>query len=173
VQLQPAALDRQLEASTVFGRRCALPKQEWRVDLLNGDPAVLHGLHGVGDLHNLAGDFSGIGIRPVSGEFHMPSLSPQMGRPRREKKRANAPKGEARFAPINGHRQPGGACPKSAVFVAKVFLGWRTKILRAADAFCARRREGPYIQNRSRTSVVALQSDAATEKSKDRLSRDF
>ena len=59
--------------------------------------------------------------------------------------------------------------------VAKVFLGWRTKILRAADAFCARRREGPYrfIQNRSRTSVVALKSDAATEKSKDQLSRDF
>jgi hypothetical protein len=62
-----------------------------------------------------------------------------------------------------------------ADIVAKVFLGWRTKILRAADAFCARRREGPYrfIQNRSRTSVVALQSDAATDKSKDRLSRDF
>ena len=50
-----------------------------------------------------------------------------------------------------------------ADFVAKVFLGWRTKILRAADAFYARRREGPYrfIQNRSRTSVVALKSDAA------------
>ena len=59
--------------------------------------------------------------------------------------------------------------------VAKVFLGWRTKILRAADAFYARRREGPYrfIQNRSRTSVVALKSDAAAEKSKDQLSRDF
>src|SRR5258707_9534345 len=58
---------------------------------------------------------------------------------------------------------------------AKVFLGWRTKILRAADAFYARRREGPYrfIQNRSRTSVVALKSDAAAEKSKDQLSRDF
>src|SRR6266403_2215178 len=59
--------------------------------------------------------------------------------------------------------------------VAKVFLGCRTKILRAADAFCARRREGPYrfIQNRSRTSVVALKSDAAAEKSKDQFSRDF
>jgi hypothetical protein len=65
--------------------------------------------------------------------------------------------------------------PLCADVVAKVFLGWRTKILRAADAFCARRREGPdrFIQSRSRTSVVALQSDAATEKSKDRLSRDF
>jgi hypothetical protein len=28
--------------------------------------------------------------------------------------------------------------------VAKVFLGWRTKILGAADAFYAGRREGPY-----------------------------
>jgi hypothetical protein len=62
-----------------------------------------------------------------------------------------------------------------ADIVAKVILGWRTKILRAADAFYARRREGPYrfIQNRSRTSVVALKSDAAAEKSKDQLSRDF
>jgi dienelactone hydrolase len=39
----------------------------------------------------------------------------------------------------------------------------------------ARRREGPYrfIQNRPRTSVAALKSDAAAEKSKNRLSRDF
>jgi hypothetical protein len=41
------------------------------------------------------------------------------------------------------------------------------KIFRAADAFYARRREGPYrfIQSRS--------SDAAAEKSEDQLSRDF
>src|SRR5258705_11310642 len=66
-------------------------------------------------------------------------------------------------------------CPLTPDIVAKVFLGWRTKILRAADAFSARRREGPYrfIQNRSRTSVVALKSDAAAEKSKDQLWRDF
>src|SRR4051812_29075704 len=59
--------------------------------------------------------------------------------------------------------------------VAKVFLVWRTKILRAADALYARQREGPYrfIQDRSRTSAVALKSDAAAEKSKDQLSRDF
>jgi hypothetical protein len=59
--------------------------------------------------------------------------------------------------------------------VAKAFLGWRTKILRAADPFYARRREGPsrLIQNRSRISVVALKSDAAAEKSKNQLSRDF
>jgi hypothetical protein len=59
--------------------------------------------------------------------------------------------------------------------VAKVFLGGRTKLFRAADALYARQREGPYrfIQNRSRTSAVALKSDAAAEKSKDQLSRDF
>src|SRR5258705_11845662 len=66
-------------------------------------------------------------------------------------------------------------CLSLADIVAKVFLGWRTKILRAADALYARQREGPYrfIQNRSRTSAVALKSDAAAEKSKDQLSRDF
>ena len=65
--------------------------------------------------------------------------------------------------------------PPLADIVAKVFLGWRTKILRAADALYARQLEGPYrfIQNRSRASAVALKSDAAAEKSKDQLSRDF
>ena len=75
----------------------------------------------------------------------------------------------------NGLKSDIPQCPLCADIVAKVFLGWRTKILRAADAFYARRREGPYrfIQNRSRASVVALKSDAAAEKSKDQLSRDF
>jgi hypothetical protein len=75
----------------------------------------------------------------------------------------------------NGHRCRTSACPFCADIVEKVFLGRRTKILRAAHAFCAQRREGPYrfIQNRSRTSVVALKSDAAAEKSKDQFSRDF
>ena len=66
-------------------------------------------------------------------------------------------------------------CLLCADIVAKVFSGWRTKILRAADALCAQRREGPYrfIQNRSRTSVLALTSDAAAEMPRNRLSRDF
>ena len=66
-------------------------------------------------------------------------------------------------------------CLWLADIVAKLFLGWRTKILKSADAFYARRREGPYrfIQNRSRTSVVALKSDRAAEKPKDQLSREF
>ena len=82
---------------------------------------------------------------------------------------------EVGFALNSGHRQPRLAGPKRADTVAKLFLGWRTKIPKAADASYARRREGPYrfIQNRSRTFAVALKSDAAAEKSKGRLSRDF
>jgi hypothetical protein len=82
---------------------------------------------------------------------------------------------DVRFTPNNGHGSAWARCPKSADFVAKVFSGWRTKILRAADASSAQRREGPYrfIQNRSWTSVVPLKSDAAAEKSKDQLWRDF
>ena len=71
MQHQPAALDRQLQASTVFGRRCALPKQERPVDHLDVDPAVLHGLDAIGDLQQLAGGLFGIGLGPVSGEFIM------------------------------------------------------------------------------------------------------
>jgi|SRR5450631_350656 hypothetical protein len=86
-----------------------------------------------------------------------------------------APKSDFRFPSENGLNSDIAPCPKGADIVAKVFLGRRTKILRAADAFYARQREGPYrfIQNRSRTSVVALKSDAAAKKSKDQLSRDF
>src|SRR3979490_1569751 len=74
-----------------------------------------------------------------------------------------------------GHAAPAEAIPLLTDIVAKVFLGCRTKIFRAADAFYPRRREGPYrfIQNRSRVAVVALKSDAAAEKPKDQLSRDF
>jgi hypothetical protein len=41
VHHQPAALDCQLQASAIFGRRCALPKQKRRIDLLDVDAAVL------------------------------------------------------------------------------------------------------------------------------------
>jgi hypothetical protein len=66
-------------------------------------------------------------------------------------------------------------CRLSADIVAKVVLGRRTKIFRAADAFYTRPREGLYrfIQNRSRVSVVVLKSDAAAEKPRDQLARDF
>jgi hypothetical protein len=55
-----------------------------------------------------------------------------------------------------------------ADIVAKVFLGRQMRILRAADAFCARRREGPFrfIQNRSRTSLVPLKNNAGAESPK-------
>jgi len=56
----------------------------------------------------------------------------------------------------------------------KSFWGSEGKFLQPLMRF-TRGDEGPYrfIQNRSRTSVVALKSNAAAEKSKDRLSRDF
>ena len=75
----------------------------------------------------------------------------------------------------NGHQSSTARSRLLTDIVAKVFLGWRTKILRAADAFCKRRREGPYrfIQNRPGTSIVALKSVTAAEESKDQLSRDF
>jgi hypothetical protein len=61
------------------------------------------------------------------------------------------------------------------VLLQKSFWGDERKFFRAADAFYARRREGPnrYAQNRARISVVALKSDAAAEKPKDQASRDF
>jgi hypothetical protein len=80
------------------------------------------------------------------------------------KSEVQTPNLEVRCAFKNGPRQPRFLGPKSADIAAKVFLG-RTKILRATDALYARRREGPYrfIQNRSRTSVVSLKSDAAAD----------
>ena len=52
----------------------------------------------------------------------------------RESKRADAPKCEVRFAPINGHRQLGGARPISADSVAKLVLWKVSKIPRTAGA---------------------------------------
>src|SRR5271154_7478631 len=62
-----------------------------------------------------------------------------------------------------------------ADIVAKVFLGCRTKIPRAADAFHPGQCEGPYrfMQNPPPTFAVALNGDLVAEKSKNRLSRDF
>ena len=80
-----------------------------------------------------------------------------------------------RFGAPSGLKSDIAPCPVRADIVAKVFSGWRTKILRAAEAFYARRREGPYrfIRNRSRTSVVALKRETEAEKSEDQHSRDF
>jgi hypothetical protein len=62
-----------------------------------------------------------------------------------------------------------------ADIVAKVFLGGERKFLEPLMRFTRGDVRGPYrfIQNRSRTSVADLKSDAAAEKSKDQLSRDF
>ena len=59
--------------------------------------------------------------------------------------------------------------------VAKVFSGQRTKIIKTADAFRRRRREGPhrFAQKRPRSFISALRSIAVAESAKDQLLRDF
>jgi hypothetical protein len=61
------------------------------------------------------------------------------------------------------------------IVLKKSFWGDERIFFRAADAFYARRREGPYrfVQNRPRTFVAVLNSELAAEKSKNQLSRDF
>jgi hypothetical protein len=57
----------------------------------------------------------------------------------------------------------------------KSFWGTNENVLEPLMRFTRGDVTGPYrfIQNRLRTSVVALRSDAAAEKFKDRPSRDF
>jgi hypothetical protein len=124
-------------------------------------------------LHPAAQVIPGIGefeYAPNLPQTQSGSMS-QMGQKAKSSLRADV----VRSAPINGHHQAGPVGPVRADIVAKVFLGWRTKILRAADASYAQPREGPYrfTQNRSLISAVALKSDVAAEKSKDQLSRNF
>jgi hypothetical protein len=59
--------------------------------------------------------------------------------------------------------------------VEKVFLGWRTKFSKAADAFRAQRCEGPrrFSEKRPRTFVLALRSIPAADLSKNHHLRDF
>jgi hypothetical protein len=70
MQRQAATLDRQIRASLVFGRRAFLAKQEWPVDQLDVDSAVLHNLDAVAISIIFAGWFFGIGAGSVRGEFH-------------------------------------------------------------------------------------------------------
>ena len=61
----------------------------------------------------------------------------------------------------------------SLIVLKKSFWGDERQFL-APEAFCARRRGTiSFIQNRPRTFVAALNSDAAAEKSKNQLSQDF
>jgi hypothetical protein len=61
------------------------------------------------------------------------------------------------------------------ILLQKYFWGREQKFLRLLMRFARGRCEEPYrsIQNRSRTSASALKSDAAAEKPKDQLWRDF
>ena len=69
VQLQPAALDRQVQAGLVFVRHALLAEQERPFDQLDVNPPFLPSLHAVGDLNNLASCFFGIGVRPSEANF--------------------------------------------------------------------------------------------------------
>ncbi|WP_439375442.1 hypothetical protein ACRQ5Q_22735 [Bradyrhizobium sp. PMVTL-01] len=55
VLIEPAALDRKLEAGDEFGagRVAAVPREKWRVDLLDADAAVLDRFDGSGELEEL------------------------------------------------------------------------------------------------------------------------
>jgi hypothetical protein len=55
---QPTICNSSFETGFVF-YRTAIVLQERRVDKLNMDTAILHRLDGVGDLDQLAGDWSG------------------------------------------------------------------------------------------------------------------
>jgi hypothetical protein len=72
VKNQPPALDCQFQASTVFGRRCALPKQKRRVDHLNVDATILLGLDTLLAIsRSLRAAFSGSEyVRSVANSFH-------------------------------------------------------------------------------------------------------
>src|SRR5712675_3515602 len=97
---------------------------------------------------------------------------------------------KARYSPLRKSRPCGGmsALPPSTdivrlswhvrfvpILLQKSFWGGERKFLEPLMRFMRDDVREPYrfIQNRSRTSVVALKSDAAAEKSKDQLSRDF
>jgi hypothetical protein len=59
--------------------------------------------------------------------------------------------------------------------VEKVLFGRRPKFFRTADAFHARRREGPhqFAQTQPRTVLLVLKSRATAERPNNRPSRDF
>ena len=100
VQHQPAALYRQIQPGLVFVRRAFLAEQERPVDQLDVDLTVLHGLDAVGDLQQLTSCLFGIGVRPVSGEFHTPSLSRECATKGRQKTNA-APQVRGPLCPLS------------------------------------------------------------------------
>src|ERR1700674_5372210 len=85
---EPAAGDRQIEASLVFGRAALVFAEERPVDQLDEDAAVLRRLDRGGDLDQPARGFSWIAVGAIGGEFHqsVPILAgakcPRMSAPR-------------------------------------------------------------------------------------------
>jgi hypothetical protein len=87
----------------------------------------------------------------------------------------NARIGEVHSSPERTSISRSAQVRKVPILLRKSFWGVERKFLEPLMRFMRGNVRGPYrfIQNRSRTSAVALKSDAAAEKSKDQLSRDF
>ena len=68
MQHQPTALDCEIQAGLVFVRRALLAVQEWPVDQLDVDPAILAGLDAVGNFNDLASGPFRIRVGPVRDE---------------------------------------------------------------------------------------------------------
>ena len=70
MNFQPARANRAFEAGRVFRRRRFVAEQERAVEFLNVDAAFLDRLEGLRVLHQAAGGFLWIAVRPVGGVFH-------------------------------------------------------------------------------------------------------
>ena len=70
VQLEPAFLDRAIEAGLVFRRRALGLEQEQPVDLLDLDPVVIDRLAGIGVFEQLPRRGFRLGVGAVGSKFH-------------------------------------------------------------------------------------------------------
>jgi len=67
---EQAALDRKLQASTVFGRLAAVLVQERPIDFLDVDTTILNGFDGTGDIEELSHCPFRIGVGSWLGKLH-------------------------------------------------------------------------------------------------------
>ena len=101
MQYQPAALNRDIQASFVFVWRASLAKQERPVDQLDVDLAILHSLDDVGDLNDL--------VRAAFSESEKGrSLMNFIRHPYHANRATKGPQARG------GHRRDDAAYPKSA-----------------------------------------------------------
>ncbi|MGY8684442.1 hypothetical protein Q2941_42835, partial [Bradyrhizobium sp. UFLA05-153] len=75
MQLEPTALDRPLDAGAELLAGGFELVEERRIDLLDTDASVLHGLDASGDLDELARCGFRVGVGTFGGELHKPALA--------------------------------------------------------------------------------------------------